>query len=176
MTDKFEHGSVAFKMGQLLNGRFTVHDYQIEDDEGKHAISTIAQVLAERGVSIPETVVNVTAMKTGNLLSLAYDIAKELSYRGAGKELNDKIASYLPKPVPQVYKNVLVAEEQALVETGRHIPAIKMYRARTGAGLKDAKDACDAYRDAWKAAGSPVGGLPVFVPDAPPPMDPMSQW
>lgn len=35
---------------------------------------------------------------------------------------------------------------RALVAEGRVIEAIKEYRVQTGAGLKDAKDAIDAYR------------------------------
>lgn len=38
-------------------------------------------------------------------------------------------------------------ESQRLVAEGRHIEAIKVYREHTGAGLKEAKDAIDAYRD-----------------------------
>lgn len=37
-------------------------------------------------------------------------------------------------------------ECKRLVAEGRHIEAIKAYREHTGAGLKDAKDAVDAYR------------------------------
>lgn len=58
------------------------------------------------------------------------------------------------------YVSPLVHTEEALVESGRHIHAIKEYRARTGVGLKDAKDCCDAYRSAWEAIGKPVGGVP----------------
>lgn len=36
---------------------------------------------------------------------------------------------------------------RALADEGRHIEAIKVYRELTGAGLKDAKDAIDRYRD-----------------------------
>lgn len=36
--------------------------------------------------------------------------------------------------------------EKCLVKCGQHIAAIKEFRARTNSGLKDAKDACDAYR------------------------------
>jgi ribosomal protein L7/L12 len=36
---------------------------------------------------------------------------------------------------------------QQLVADGKYIEAIKVYRERTGAGLKDAKNAIDAYRD-----------------------------
>jgi len=41
-----------------------------------------------------------------------------------------------------------VPEEcRRLVEQGRVIEAIKVYREHTGAGLKEAKDAIDGYRD-----------------------------
>jgi|HubBroStandDraft_6_1064221.scaffolds.fasta_scaffold146096_3 ribosomal protein L37E len=36
--------------------------------------------------------------------------------------------------------------ERCLVKCGQHIPAIKAYRNRTLAGLRQSKDACDAYR------------------------------
>ncbi|WP_158288542.1 ribosomal protein L7/L12 [Ornithinimicrobium flavum] len=41
----------------------------------------------------------------------------------------------------------ITPEIRRLVEDGEHIAAIKAYRQRTGAGLKEAKDAVDAYRD-----------------------------
>ena len=40
----------------------------------------------------------------------------------------------------------LNAEEQNAVLSGEMIQAIKLYRRRTGATLKDAKDQCDRYR------------------------------
>lgn len=39
----------------------------------------------------------------------------------------------------------LPEEIRHLAESGRKIEAIKLYRAQTGAGLKEAKDAVDAY-------------------------------
>jgi hypothetical protein len=39
----------------------------------------------------------------------------------------------------------LSSEERALAAAGQKIPAIKAYRNRTGAGLKEAKDAVDAF-------------------------------
>lgn len=43
---------------------------------------------------------------------------------------------------------LLNEEEKLLAEQKNHaIPAIKAYRDRTGAGLKDAKDAVDTYRE-----------------------------
>lgn len=36
--------------------------------------------------------------------------------------------------------------EKCLVRCGQHIPAIKALRDRTGIGLREAKDACDAFR------------------------------
>lgn len=36
--------------------------------------------------------------------------------------------------------------EKCLVRCGQHIQAIKAYRARTSTGLREAKDACDAFR------------------------------
>lgn len=36
---------------------------------------------------------------------------------------------------------------RALVAEGKYIEAIKAYREHTGAGLKEAKDAIDQYRD-----------------------------
>ena len=39
------------------------------------------------------------------------------------------------------------AECKRLVADGKHIEAISVYREHTGAGLKDAKDAIDAYHD-----------------------------
>jgi len=40
----------------------------------------------------------------------------------------------------------LSVTEQCLVRCGQHILAIKAYRERTSVGLKEAKDACDAFR------------------------------
>lgn len=39
----------------------------------------------------------------------------------------------------------VLPEEGALMQTDGIIPAIKVLRARTGCGLKEAKDACEAY-------------------------------
>lgn len=39
-------------------------------------------------------------------------------------------------------------ESRRLVTEGKYIEAIKVYREKTGAGLKEAKDAVDRYRDA----------------------------
>lgn len=39
----------------------------------------------------------------------------------------------------------ITPEIRSLVAEGRHIPAIKAYREQTGAGLKEAKDAIDAF-------------------------------
>jgi hypothetical protein len=39
----------------------------------------------------------------------------------------------------------LSAEERSLAAAGRKIEAIKQYRSRTNLGLKEAKDAVDAY-------------------------------
>lgn len=44
----------------------------------------------------------------------------------------------------------ITPEIRSLVAEGKHIPAIKAYREQTGAGLKEAKDAIDAF-----AAGQP---------------------
>lgn len=41
----------------------------------------------------------------------------------------------------------ITPEITRLVDEGQHIAAIKAYREETGAGLKEAKEAIDAFRD-----------------------------
>lgn len=65
-----------------------------------------------------------------------------------------------PTPAPQVkIMTALTVCEKALIESGRKIIAIKEVRQRLNLGLKDAKDAVDAYFNAWREAGSPAGGV-----------------
>ena len=49
-----------------------------------------------------------------------------------------------PPPAGEPADSSLEAEVLALLEQGRKIQAIKLYRERTGAGLKEAKDAVEA--------------------------------
>lgn len=42
--------------------------------------------------------------------------------------------------------NLINEQERDLLRNGRLIEAIKLLRARTNCGLKEAKDACDDYR------------------------------
>lgn len=47
----------------------------------------------------------------------------------------------------EIVKNTLSVNERDLVRAGQHIAAIKEYRMRTAVGLREAKEACDKYRD-----------------------------
>ncbi|MGP9536694.1 hypothetical protein ACT3SP_01700 [Brachybacterium sp. AOP43-C2-M15] len=51
----------------------------------------------------------------------------------------DELRGRAGDPIPE--------QSRRLVAEGKHIEAIKVYREHTGAGLKDAKDAIDRYRD-----------------------------
>ena len=56
----------------------------------------------------------------------------------------------LNQPVPAV---AYEAQLTALIQGGKKIQAIKLYREATGAGLKDAKDAVEAYERNLRARG-----------------------
>lgn len=59
----------------------------------------------------------------------------------------DAIIKYMNIPAPPVSRPGLLTEAvQAAIDRGEKIHAIKLYRAETGAGLKEAKDAIDSYR------------------------------
>lgn len=61
-------------------------------------------------------------------------------------ELADLAAAVRAEQATRTTSAPLDLAEQCLVRCGQHIQAIKAYRTRTNAGLKDAKDACDAFR------------------------------
>ncbi|QFG67355.1 hypothetical protein [Ornithinimicrobium pratense] len=69
---------------------------------------------------------------------LLEDLVAQLARRaGVGTgELAELRGQTRPGITPQI---------RALVAQGKHIAAIKAYREETGAGLKDAKDAIDAF-------------------------------
>ncbi|MEY9855553.1 hypothetical protein ABH935_001157 [Catenulispora sp. GAS73] len=56
----------------------------------------------------------------------------------------------LSRPIPVV---TYEAQLTALVQAGKKIQAIKLYREATGMGLRDAKDAVEAYERNLKARG-----------------------
>ncbi|WP_194909350.1 ribosomal protein L7/L12 [Catenulispora rubra] len=56
----------------------------------------------------------------------------------------------LSQPVPVA---AYEAQLTTLVQAGKKIQAIKLYREATGAGLKDAKDAVDTYERDLRARG-----------------------
>lgn len=57
----------------------------------------------------------------------------------------DQILEHLGLPLETAVSG-LSPEVRQLADSGQMIEAIKRYRAETGAGLKEAKDAVDAYR------------------------------
>lgn len=70
----------------------------------------------------------------------------------------------IPLPGEPVPPTINVPElnelERAYAESSRKITAIKEFRNRTGLGLRESKDAVDAYVAAWEKFGRPIGGVP----------------
>jgi len=71
-------------------------------------------------------------------LSVAYDLSKEPATKGQLKELLGQ------ECMPEGNGMLAPAEMRELVN-GKKIGAIKLYRARTGASLKEAKDAIEVF-------------------------------
>ncbi|HEV2969527.1 MAG TPA: ribosomal protein L7/L12 [Pirellulales bacterium] len=59
-------------------------------------------------------------------------------------ELIEKLARGAPRPADASGESDFEQEIVSLLEQGRKIAAIKVYRERTGAGLKEAKEAVEA--------------------------------
>lgn len=57
-----------------------------------------------------------------------------------------------PKSAGPVLRQVEDAEIEAEIRSGNLLNAIKLYREKTGVGLKDAKDAVEAWRDRLRAS------------------------
>jgi large subunit ribosomal protein L7/L12 len=60
------------------------------------------------------------------------------------------------RPAPHIDDD-LAARVRSLTEAGRKIEAIKLFRERTGAGLKEAEDAVEAIERGQAPPASPVG-------------------
>ena len=71
-------------------------------------------------------------------LSVAYDLAKEPATRN---QLNDLIA----QECMPAGNGLLTLAEMREIANGKKIGAIKLYRTRTGAPLKDAKEVVEAF-------------------------------
>jgi ribosomal protein L7/L12 len=65
----------------------------------------------------------------------------------------------LPTPTSPALRvdDDLAARVRSLTEAGRKIEAIKLFRERTGAGLKEAKDAVEAIERGQASPASPIG-------------------
>lgn len=57
-----------------------------------------------------------------------------------------QLEAFLASPVASI-EDGLSHTERGLIRDGKFIEAIKDCRSRTGLGLKEAKDLCDAYRE-----------------------------
>lgn len=84
------------------------------------------------------------------LKELAVQIIKELQWRGRAGEVEWPVRPDPTKQDPARPDLILNVSEMAMAETKRMIQAIKALRERTGCGLKEAKDAVDAYKLAWE--------------------------
>lgn len=129
-------------------------DLYIEDLENskvEYLLADAYNVASYRGLKLPKP--NIKLMKTAEFTTHLNEALNEAHNRGIP----------LPTVVMPTPSNYCVPQlsmtEEALIESGRFIAALKEYRVRTGAGLKEAKEACDAYKAAWTAAGSPLGGI-----------------
>jgi len=69
----------------------------------------------------------------------------------------------LPASEPVVVDDVLPAEVEMLARAGRKIEAIQVLRARTGLGLKEAKERVDAIPGAPAAQRGVVGALAIAI-------------
>lgn len=83
--------------------------------------------------------------------------------------LENRYITVKPTPAPPSPPPLAVMKpnhaEQKLISLGLHIAAIKGHRERTGAGIRESKDACDTWRDsvdgqdAWHSDAGPRGRL-----------------
>jgi ribosomal protein L7/L12 len=64
-----------------------------------------------------------------------------------------KCAGFNPEKPAEFAMDALEKEIYGLLKSDLLIDAIKIYRAKTGMGLKEAKDAVEAYRDKWRKEG-----------------------
>lgn len=161
-NETFATGMLHFKKGSIYDGRISINDYEMSDEELKHNLEVIIGEARGRGVPIPaDPEVRVWKMDEAKLVDLSKACLQELNYRGK----LDTVKQFFPKN--EVIKVELDDHEMALAETGRKIPAIKAVKTRLNLSLRDAKEQVDAYVAAWEKAGSPRGGLPKFVPPTP---------
>jgi ribosomal protein L7/L12 len=158
-----EPGILKFGRGSLFEGALEVYVHSIPDTDVVHAVSELREAIRSRGLQVgTQQEPSVMSYTDEALLLRAQSLAAEAKHRAISVKLADAIRQYMPSPsmaVPAVRVD-LTDQEMAMVESGRKIPAIKALRSRTDLGLRDAKDACDAYEKKWNAAGSPRGGIP----------------
>lgn len=104
------------------------------------------------------------AIARGNLIE-AIKLYREI--RGEGlresKEAIDRLAAGLPAgPEPVRVTGPLRDEDLArlreLLQLGSKIEAIKLHRERTGAGLKESKDAVEALEIQWREGMTQIPG------------------
>jgi hypothetical protein len=77
------------------------------------------------------------------LLSILQQL-RSPSLRGRADRVEQKVDAIL-KHLGIEWKDQVSERVKELVRTGKKIEAIKMYREETGAGLKEAKDAVEAF-------------------------------
>jgi ribosomal protein L7/L12 len=128
--------------------KLTVNVYPDGLDE--HQLLTLRDAVYDECThrSLSQMLPNLAAMTTAEFTSHMTNVVKEAESRFIS------IPGYTKVPVVPIKPALppLDDAEMALVETGRHIQAIKHFRERynsmfkDGVGLKDAKDHVDAYR------------------------------
>ncbi len=78
------------------------------------------------------------------LLSILQQLRSPPSLRGRADRVEQKVDAIL-KHLGIEWKDQVSERVKELVRAGKKIEAIKMYREETGAGLKEAKDAVEAF-------------------------------
>lgn len=159
---KYENcrGVLKFINATMYEGVMEVYISSIPDTDVKHCLEQLHEEANHRNISVKEvTARKPISMSSEELMVRIMADCHELKLRGDLFKLQPKMVEFMLEVRRTVVRVDLEDAEMALVESGRMISAIKAVRARTGIGLKDAKDKCDAYRMAWEKAGKPVGGL-----------------
>lgn len=152
-----EAGVLKFESAVLREGVVEVYTYNIGNDALTWAAKQLLNEAKARGLVVdvkPEE--PVTKYTVTEIMERTLKLIAELKIRGMMSDLRAKLPPHhLAELAPQlpVVRVELDDAEKAMAETGRKIPAIKAYRARTGAGLRDAKDAIDAYYAEWSSKG-----------------------
>src|SRR5262249_8164691 len=110
------------------------------------------------GAALPESIGSAQALEEWQqeiraLLGEGQKIEAIKVYRGrtgAGleeaKEAGEALERGEPLPIPEMVDEYFERELSALLDEGQKIEAIKVYRERTGVGLKEAKDAVEAIQ------------------------------